>query len=151
MSHLCFLFFLFNDPATTEIYTLSLHDALPIYHRLRVPAARELLRELEPGEARKPEVGDHEIALVRAQPHERFLCGAEGVDGVAVVGQALGEGPGRGRFVLDDQDVRHSAAPGHGWRVWSTPVFCTPYATRSGLEFFLRGRPGGPLRRSGNR
>src|SRR5690348_17753339 len=25
------LFFFFNDPATTEIYTLSLHDALPIY------------------------------------------------------------------------------------------------------------------------
>src|ERR1039457_5187100 len=24
--------FLFNDTATTEIYTLSLHDALPIYH-----------------------------------------------------------------------------------------------------------------------
>src|SRR5262245_64101159 len=24
-------FFFFNDPATTEIYTLSLHDALPIY------------------------------------------------------------------------------------------------------------------------
>src|SRR5438045_4607082 len=24
------MFFLFNDPATTEIYTLSLHDALPI-------------------------------------------------------------------------------------------------------------------------
>src|SRR4051794_31681105 len=23
--------FFFNDPATTEIYTLSLHDALPIY------------------------------------------------------------------------------------------------------------------------
>src|SRR2546422_8154390 len=28
-SHLFFLFF-FNDTATTEIYTLSLHDALPI-------------------------------------------------------------------------------------------------------------------------
>src|SRR2546426_2785955 len=28
-SHLCFFFF-FNDTATTEIYTLSLHDALPI-------------------------------------------------------------------------------------------------------------------------
>src|SRR5256885_9450876 len=27
---LCFFFF--NDTATTEIYTLSLHDALPIYH-----------------------------------------------------------------------------------------------------------------------
>src|SRR5688572_31287352 len=29
MSHL-FFFFFFNDTATTEIYTLSLHDALPI-------------------------------------------------------------------------------------------------------------------------
>src|SRR5687768_18222669 len=25
------IFFFFNDPATPEIYTLSLHDALPIY------------------------------------------------------------------------------------------------------------------------
>src|SRR2546422_4389295 len=27
------LFFFFNDTATTEIYTLSLHDALPIYEQ----------------------------------------------------------------------------------------------------------------------
>src|SRR5260370_837456 len=27
-----FRFFFFNDTATTEIYTLSLHDALPIYN-----------------------------------------------------------------------------------------------------------------------
>src|SRR3712207_8049380 len=27
------MFFFFNDTATTEIYTLSLHDALPIYTR----------------------------------------------------------------------------------------------------------------------
>src|SRR3989337_3541980 len=27
------VFFFFNDTATTEIYTLSLHDALPIYER----------------------------------------------------------------------------------------------------------------------
>src|SRR5258705_3232674 len=34
------MFFFFNDTATTEIYTLSLHDALPIYVRQRpgVPA-----------------------------------------------------------------------------------------------------------------
>src|SRR2546430_13042960 len=31
-----FIFFFFNDTATTEIYTLSLHDALPIL----VPCAR---------------------------------------------------------------------------------------------------------------
>src|SRR5258706_6494642 len=38
MSHGCWgpIFFFFNDTATTEIYTLSLHDALPIYrHRSR--------------------------------------------------------------------------------------------------------------------
>src|SRR5256885_8483418 len=29
---LVFFFFFFNDTATTEIYTLSLHDALPICH-----------------------------------------------------------------------------------------------------------------------
>src|SRR5260221_8465943 len=29
--HLFSFFFFFNDTATTEIYTLSLHDALPIY------------------------------------------------------------------------------------------------------------------------
>src|SRR2546422_9886753 len=28
---LFFFFFFFNDTATTEIYTLSLHDALPIF------------------------------------------------------------------------------------------------------------------------
>src|SRR2546430_5456818 len=38
------LFFFFNDTATTEIYTLSLHDALPIsiittYCRRTIPAA----------------------------------------------------------------------------------------------------------------
>src|SRR2546427_11975091 len=43
------LFFFFNDTATTEIYTLSLHDALPICARAalddrdRQPAARGFL------------------------------------------------------------------------------------------------------------
>src|SRR5256885_12737246 len=32
---LLFLFFFFNDPATTEIYPLPLHDALPISPHLR--------------------------------------------------------------------------------------------------------------------
>src|SRR5574337_374254 len=34
-----FFFFFFNDTATTEIYTLSLHDALPICRSAAVPAA----------------------------------------------------------------------------------------------------------------
>src|SRR5439155_23671151 len=33
--HLCtiLILFFFNDPASTEIYTLSLHDALPIFRQ----------------------------------------------------------------------------------------------------------------------
>src|SRR5256885_5506449 len=44
--NLNFFFFFFNDTATTEIYTLSLHDALPIcvpalpHHPLRESAER---------------------------------------------------------------------------------------------------------------
>src|SRR6266511_6094687 len=37
----CLFFFFFNDTATTEIYTLSLHDALPILSSgCRVTSAR---------------------------------------------------------------------------------------------------------------
>src|SRR5436305_4140563 len=51
-------FFFFNPTATTEIYTLSLHDALPIYRRAeaalrRGSGARPLVRRQEPGPDRK--------------------------------------------------------------------------------------------------
>src|SRR5690349_24808636 len=39
-SLLCVVYFFFNDTATTEIYTLSLHDALPISRDDLDPAAR---------------------------------------------------------------------------------------------------------------
>src|SRR5437016_12589325 len=49
---LFFTFFFFNDTATTEIYTLSLHDALPIYNddgkgalRVRSDSVRERSRK----------------------------------------------------------------------------------------------------------
>src|SRR3712207_8712800 len=50
--------FVFNDTATTEIYTLALHDALPISHGRRAtggrhrcspPGRRPLLRSERPG------------------------------------------------------------------------------------------------------
>src|SRR5699024_12446128 len=41
-----FFFFFYNDPSTTEIYTLSLHDALPIYESDNF---REDLRKLRGG------------------------------------------------------------------------------------------------------
>src|SRR5438876_11821489 len=34
-----FMLFFFNDPTTTEIYTLSLHDALPISYGYSMPIA----------------------------------------------------------------------------------------------------------------
>src|SRR3712207_7896117 len=58
------MFFFFNDTATTEIYTLSLHDALPIFEHGVETEARE-------GRARVPEhlgvrVRDAEDALAAA-------------------------------------------------------------------------------------
>src|SRR5690349_23150732 len=48
------LSFFFNDTATTEIYTLSLHDALPIFRRLRRRRGEDHRAGLQPrrGEAR---------------------------------------------------------------------------------------------------
>src|SRR5215813_10202337 len=41
-----FFFFFFNDTATTEIYTLSLHDALPIFALVTAPD--QLFQPLNP-------------------------------------------------------------------------------------------------------
>src|SRR2546422_10907729 len=59
-SSLLFPFFFFNDTATTEIYTLSLHDALPILSDGqadagggRAPDAREPAGGEGPGDQRR--------------------------------------------------------------------------------------------------
>src|SRR5690349_22849804 len=50
---LAFFVFFFNDPAPTEIYTLSLHDALPIYdspaHRRHCRGGARLHAARRPG------------------------------------------------------------------------------------------------------
>src|SRR2546428_8693779 len=54
MIRFCLIFFFFNDTATTEIYTLSLHDALPIcLPDERWPARDELIAQ----HAHRVEVG----------------------------------------------------------------------------------------------
>src|SRR6266536_6644713 len=50
LSHRSVFFFFFNDTATTEIYTLSLHDALPI----RASGSREGDESLAAGLAPLP-------------------------------------------------------------------------------------------------
>src|SRR5258708_30125790 len=56
------VFFFFNDTATTEIYTLSLHDALPICEE---PPDRLLLPEHTPD--RDPEVDELVTLALRLQ------------------------------------------------------------------------------------
>src|SRR5256885_16443413 len=68
---LIFFFFFFNDTATTEIYTLSLHDALPIYAGVVLEHILDLLEQRD-----RPLVIEH-----LAEPdHElrRRLLGALG-------------------------------------------------------------------------
>ena len=50
-----FCLFFFNDTATTEIYTLSLHDALPIYKFINgmLDKLAKSLRATEAGRAKK--------------------------------------------------------------------------------------------------
>src|SRR5436190_20650026 len=48
---LLFIFFLFTDPSTAEIYTLSLHDALPIWRREVLHVLQGLVPEPDEVEA----------------------------------------------------------------------------------------------------
>src|SRR3712207_7780854 len=47
-------FFFFNDTATTEIYTLSLHDALPISSRASSDGSRPSRRDRAATRPRRP-------------------------------------------------------------------------------------------------
>src|SRR3712207_7806008 len=55
-----YFFFFFNDTATTEIYTLSLHDALPIYELAQQRGANRV-------QARVGLVEEHDVRV----EHER--------------------------------------------------------------------------------
>src|SRR5215210_9252777 len=56
-----FLFFFFNDTATTEIYTLSLHDALPISGPRPARSRRTPLRPARADPARRSEEHTSEL------------------------------------------------------------------------------------------
>src|SRR3712207_8886048 len=63
------MYFFFNDTATTEIYTLSLHDALPIYrHSSSGRRFRASSRLCEPSDPRPRRPDD------RDQPVQRRRC-----------------------------------------------------------------------------
>src|SRR3989475_12536112 len=66
---LIFFFFFFNDTATTEIYTLSLHDALPIFEAHR--------RDAEHREGRGHRVGGELTAAGALARARRALDGVQ--------------------------------------------------------------------------
>src|SRR5690242_21469653 len=75
-AHLYFFFFFFNDTATTEIYTLSLHDALPICWYSARPAGAApgtTLRSTTAGSisARRGRSEEHTSEL---QSHVNLVC-----------------------------------------------------------------------------
>src|SRR5215813_15632721 len=59
-----YFFFFFNDTATTEIYTLSLHDALP--NSPRSSTGRPMVTERLPARADR-------VALARSEEHTSEL------------------------------------------------------------------------------
>src|SRR5437899_9123487 len=67
---LSFLFFFFHHPATTEIYTLSLHDALPIYLRLNGSSGELVRAEVDDFLAR---AGAREEIVHRSEEHTSEL------------------------------------------------------------------------------
>src|SRR5260221_8783070 len=69
-------FFFFNDTATTEIYTLSLHDALPICHSdlEEVEPQADLERDLLRGGDAVPGVARSEEHTSELQSHSDLVC-----------------------------------------------------------------------------
>src|SRR6266571_1996428 len=87
-----FFFFFFNDTATTEIYTLSLHDALPISR------ARTRLRGDPLAGGAEPGVGQTLEGVRGARERVERLGGAVAVLATVHLGQQLGQDPpGRAR------------------------------------------------------
>src|SRR5260370_37646822 len=65
-----FFFFFFNDTATTEIYTLSLHDALPICAQ---DAARRLQQRAQQRPLAARQLHRAALALDRSEEHTSEL------------------------------------------------------------------------------
>src|SRR2546422_9794326 len=121
------MFFFFNDTATTEIYTLSLHDALPIYRETAPRAGTAVFLSgvpREPGGQRAPRLPSREpLRSAECQPVRRGKRGAEHLrraplqDVSRLVAHLLGDGCERGALhlaQLDAQQLQKVAGGGGG-------------------------------------
>src|SRR5690242_21432493 len=67
-----FLFFFFNDPATTEIYTLSLHDALPILMAMPRSGDRLIFALFQAGQEQREDRSEEHTSEL--QSHVNLVC-----------------------------------------------------------------------------
>src|SRR5258708_29476375 len=61
--------FFFNDTATTEIYTLSLHDALPISNPISIVIRKAMMKIMKPLTKR----GKRNKIIIRSEEHTSEL------------------------------------------------------------------------------
>src|SRR5438093_12502872 len=81
------LIFFFNHPATTVIYTLSLHDALPIWDSLQIPVLEDI----------KLEIGKGDFVA---------LMGPSGSGKTTLLNLIAGiDTPTAGRIIIDGRDI----------------------------------------------
>src|SRR5260370_8957690 len=66
--------FFFNDTATTEIYTLSLHDALPILRKVRIPDLASAMAGRQPHHCVGPACRRSEEHTSELQSHLNLVC-----------------------------------------------------------------------------
>src|SRR5260370_30211029 len=64
--------FFFNDTATTEIYTLSLHDALPIYTVFKKDSCQEYLKQRKESKDLSDERSEEHTSEL--QSHLNLVC-----------------------------------------------------------------------------
>src|SRR6266513_2013474 len=129
--------FFFNDTATTEIYTLSLHDALPIFVLRRAGHAARRRDELEVVDYHQPELPQWVEALRRSLE----VRGRERQDREGEVAQPHGGSP--------DADARLIIELGAAQLVHGRASFDREGALHQALLVHLSGEEGhaGPLLR----
>src|SRR6266498_686499 len=123
-----FFFFFFNDTATTEIYTLSLHDALPIFHPLKLTQGQAVAAVGTPhshaldvgvrwwAESGAGRLGQQEAARSRASEGERDRLAVDSYGRRAEAPQVFGDEQTRcgGQSPVQGRGGRLGPAAGHG-------------------------------------
>src|SRR5256885_2114456 len=116
---LFFFFFFFNDTATTEIYTLSLHDALPILHAHHNGGGRQDAGNARDGHQHAPDEGVHHL---QRRDIDHDAAGARARD---ALGQVVLERQRRLVLHVDLDGNQQHIAHAQDWNAvhgWLTPV-----------------------------